>query len=128
MSGSSEDHKAPPPFSIRFSWQERQRLEREAGNLSLTAHIRCKLFDGDVQPRKLTRKRRAPKIDYAFLAQALGLLGESELAANLCLLAVAAESGSLPVTEETEADIKTVCTHVDEIRLLLIQALGVKAR
>lgn len=128
MSESSEKCKAPPPFSIRFAWEERERLGRDAGNLSLTAHIRCKLFDGDVQPRKLTRKRPAPKIDYAFLAQALGLLGESELAANLCLLAVAAESGSLPVTDETEAEINTACAHVDEIRVLLIQALGVKAR
>jgi hypothetical protein len=53
MTDSFKQRKAPPPFSIRFSWEERERLAREAGQLSMTAHIRCKLFDGDVAPKKL---------------------------------------------------------------------------
>ncbi len=128
MNGSSDRRKAPPPFSIRFTWEKRERLVREAGNLSMTAHVRHKLFDGEVQPHRLTRKRRAPSVDHVFLGQVLGLLGKSELASNLCLLAVAAESGSLPVSDETEADLKTACAHIEDIRLLLIQALGVKVQ
>lgn len=120
--------KPPPPFSIRFSWDERDRLERESGKLSLAAHIRRKLFGDYVVPRKLTRKRPQPEVDYVMLGQILGLLGKSELASSLCLLATAARSGSLPVTEEVEDEIKTACGHVDEMRVLLIQALGIKDR
>ena len=33
----------PPPFSIRFSEEERARLDRAAGTLSLAAYMRLKL-------------------------------------------------------------------------------------
>lgn len=128
MSGASVKRKAPPPLSIRLSWEERARLEREAGKLTLTAYARQKLFDGEVEPHRLTRKRHSPTVDHVFLGQVLGLLGKSELASSLCLLAVAAESGSLPVSEETETELQTACDHIEEIRLLLIKALGVKAQ
>lgn len=127
-SGPKPKPPPPPPFSIRFSNQERERLKRDSGKLSMTAHIRQKLFGDDVEPRKLTRKRAQPEIDYVMLGQILGLLGKSELASSLCLLAVAAKSGSLPVSDEVEEEIKTACTHVDDMRVLLIQALGIKDR
>lgn len=123
---SETKRKPPPPFSIRFTWEERERLERDAGKLSVTAHIRQSVFGGDIAGRKLTRKRKPARVDYELLGKILGLLGESELASSLCLLAVAAESGSLPVSEETEEELKAACDNVAEIRLLLIQALGVK--
>ena len=121
--------KPPPPFSIRFTWPERERLEQEAGKLSLTAYIRFKLF-GDNAPtkRKPTRRQKQVPVDYVLLGQILGLLGESELARSLCLLAVAAESGSLPVSDEVENEIKAACARVDDIRLILIKALGVKSQ
>jgi len=123
---TSSTKKVPSPLSIRLSWDERASLEREAGGLSLTAHVRSKLFDGTLPPAKRTRKSPPPPIDYVMLGKILGLLGKSELASSLCLLAVAAESGSLPVEEHTEAEIKAACAHVAEMRLMLIAALGVK--
>ena len=34
----------PPPFSIRFTFEERARLDAERGRHSLAAHIRERLF------------------------------------------------------------------------------------
>lgn len=39
--------KAPAPFSIRFTDEERAWLEKDAGTLSLAAYIRLKLFAGE---------------------------------------------------------------------------------
>lgn len=130
MSGSSRKRREyAPQFSIRFTVEERARLEREAGYRTLTAHIRHKLFDdGGPTSRKKPRKRREPPVDHVMLGQLLAVLGKSELSTSLCLLAAAAEAGALPITDETQSDIKSACAAVDEMRLVLISALGVKAR
>jgi hypothetical protein len=60
------------------------------------------------------------------LGQLLGLLGKSRLANNLNQLAKAANMGSLPVTQETESDLREACAAVFEMRLLLLKALGLK--
>lgn len=128
MRGLSKKHREyAPQFSIRFTVEEREQLEREAGNSTVTAHIRYKLF-GDDQPtqRRKVRKRRQPPIDYVMLGRVLGLLGKSELASSLCLMAVAAEAGALPVTDEVESEIKVACTAILDMRHMLIVALGVK--
>lgn len=116
--------KRPAPFSIRLSERERAQLEREAGKRPLGAHIRKKLLGDGESRRKPTRGK--PPVDYALLGQILGLLGKSELASNLCLMAVAARSGSLMVTDEIEAELKSACADIREIRFNLIKALGVK--
>ncbi len=36
--------KTPPPFSLRLSFEERARLERDAGDMPLGAYIRERLF------------------------------------------------------------------------------------
>ena len=67
-----------------------------------------------------------PKIDKVLLAQILGVLGKSELPSSLCLLAVAAESGSLMLDEETDEQLKEACSDIHDIRLILISALGLR--
>jgi len=114
---SSKRTKRPAPFPVRFSSDERAVLEDKAGDMPLGAYIRAKALD---------KTQSAAKTDYVMLARILGLLGKSELASNLCLLAVAAEQGALIVDEEIETDLKAACTDVKEIRLILVEALGLR--
>ena len=128
---SKPKRKAPPPFSIRFSVEERARLERDAGTLSLAAYMRLKLFAGDEPPptkRKPTRKKYAPSAELAVIGHMLGGLGQSRLASNLNQLARAANTGSLPVTPELEQELFEACAAIQHMREALISALGVKAQ
>lgn len=117
-----EKKKYPPPFSLRLTEEERARLEAEAGDLSLSAHIRERLFGADASPRK--RPGNSPVRDKEALGRVIGALGASRLSANLNQLAKAVNTGSLPVTPETEAEIKEACEGVAEIRADLLRALG----
>jgi len=117
--------EARKPFCIRLSDDERALLKRMAGSKPIGAYSREKLLGDAHEPRKPAKP--TPKTDYVLLAKILAALGKSELASSLCLLAVAAESGSLPVTEELEAELKLACLHVRDMRSQLIKALGVRS-
>lgn len=99
-------------------WSER----RDASPL---APIREKLLGSAHEPRKATKP--TPKTDYVLLGQILAALGKSELASSLCVLAVAAESGSLPVTDDIADQLQSACADVQAMRKELIKALGVQS-
>lgn len=113
---------APPPFSLRLTFEERQRLEADAGDMPLGAFIRKRLLGDNAAQRK--RKGNSPVKDKAALARVLGALGQSRLSSNLNQLAKAVNTGSLPVTPETEADLKTACRDIAALRADLLRALG----
>jgi len=54
----------------------------------------------------------------------LAALGKSRVANNLNQLAKAVHTGSLPVTPETEEEIKSACRDVRRMRTDLLTALG----
>ena len=112
----------PAPFSLRLSQDERARLILEAGDQTLGAYIRDRLF-GDSLPKRRPHRRRPVKDEQA-LAQALGQLGNSHLANNLNQLAKAANTGSLPVSRETEEALRHAIDDVHAMRQMLMQALG----
>lgn len=116
--------KKPAPFSLRLSPEERERLIREAAGAPLGTHIRAKLFSGGVSIR--VRRVGLAVEDRMALAQALALLGASRLSSNLNQLAWLANTGSLPVTPETEEVLQSACTEIRSIRALLVRALGLK--
>ena len=120
--------KHPPPFSIRFTDDERARLNRDAGKLALSAYIRMKLFGDDVSKRKkgFLRKQRQPSLDHQAVAKLLCDLGQSELATSLIALSLAAQSGALPVDDELSDRLKSACDDIQEMRATLIVALNVK--
>lgn len=120
-----ERPKAPPPFSIRFTPEERARLDREAGNRPLSAHIRKKLFGEAADPRKGVKRR--PGVDDAALAKALSALGQSRLAPNMNQLAKAANAGRLRLKPEAEAELRRACADIAVMRGELMKALGLKA-
>jgi hypothetical protein len=112
------------PISIRLTPEERGRLEAWAGRRSLSDYVRTRLFDNDVRVRRV----HIPKNDACELARVLAKLGQSELAASLRELREAARCGALPVTPETEQSIRAACEAVDQLRLELMQALGLAKR
>lgn len=80
-----------PPFSLRLTFEERAKLERDAAGMALGAYIRSRLLDPEtVAPRKCGK---FPVKDHQALAQLLGLLGQSRLANNVNQLARAANTG-----------------------------------
>ncbi|MGJ0453944.1 MAG: hypothetical protein ACR65T_12065 [Methylocystis sp.] len=85
-------------------------------------HIRERLFGDDTAPRK--RRGNSRVKDAEALGRVLGALGESRLSSNLNQLAKAVNTGSLPLTPETEADLKAACRDVAVMRADLMRALG----
>ena len=126
QSPPKSERRAPPPFSLRLTFEERARLEREAGEMPLGAYIRSKLFDEPASDRPL-RQRKRPVKDHQALGQLLGELGRARLANNLNQLAKSANSGSLPLTPETENSLREACADVHWMRIALMQALGLHA-
>lgn len=119
---AAENPKYPRPFSIRFTFEERARLDAERGRRPLSAHIRDCLFGDDVSLRR--KSGSSPVKDGEALGRLLGALGGSRLLNNLNQLAKAVNTGSLPVTPETEADIVAACEEVKALRADLLRALG----
>jgi len=112
----------PTPFSLRLSFEERARLEQDASGMALGAYIRDRLFGEDAAPRHT--RGHFPVKDYAALGRVLAALGQSRLSNNLNQLAKAVNTGSLPVTPETEGDLRQACKDVQAMRRDLLIALG----
>tara|TARA_R110002110_G_scaffold358064_5_gene567381 strand:- start:38 stop:460 length:423 start_codon:yes stop_codon:yes gene_type:complete len=110
------------PFSLRLSFDERGLLEHDAAGQALGAYIRERLFGEDVTPR--TTRGKFPVKDQAALGRVLGALGSSRLSANLNQLAKAVNTGSLPVTPETEEELRKACAAVLAMREDILSALG----
>lgn len=112
------------PFSLRLTFEERVRLEQQAGNMPLSAYIKSLLFAEDAP--KYRKRRAAPEADQKLLAELLACLGASRLSNNLNQLAKAANNGSLYVDENIETELKRACADVQAMRDLLMRALGLQ--
>lgn len=116
--------KRLPPFSIRLSPEERARLAVEAAGAPLGAYIKAKVLCSPLPVR--VRRTGLAVENRTALAQALALLGRSRLSSNLNQLAHLANVGALPMTPETETELRDTLTNVRDIRRLLMTALGLK--
>ncbi len=121
---SRKNRSLPTPFSLRLTFEERAALEKEAGNQLLGAYIRSIILPDTETPRKVRTRTRQPLKDDQALGSVLGELGKSRLANNLNQLAKAANTGSLPVTPDTEKALQDACGAVQEMRNQLMKALG----
>lgn len=113
--------KPLPPFSLRLTQEERERLEAEAKGKPLGVYIRERLLGDGTAPRKLRRK---PSVDQAGLAKVLGMLGQSRLANNLNQIAKAAHIGVLVVSPALIEEIEEACRDIRTMREALLSALG----
>ena len=120
----TNQNKSPVPFSLRFTKEEREQLDRMAQGMPLGKFIRSKLFDGNSAPRRT--KGRFPVKDEKAISKLLGILGQSRIANNINQLARAANLGSLPVNIETQKKLDDACRAIFWIRQQLILSLGLK--
>lgn len=114
----------PSPVTLRLHDCERDKLEDAAGDLTISAYIRLCLF-GDNAPKHRTRGKKPVK-DHQAPGQLLGMLGRSNVPNNLNQLTKAANSGTIALTEDVEAQIKQAAFEIASMRLLLMKALGTK--
>ncbi|WP_372603747.1 plasmid mobilization relaxosome protein MobC, partial [Actibacterium sp.] len=113
--------KRESPLSIRLTFEERARLDSQAGNLPLGSYIKSQLFTDEAETYR--KRRRAPQVDEKLLAEVLACLGASRIANNLNQLAKAANTGSLIVDPDTKRDLKRASDDIHAMRMLLMQAL-----
>ena len=112
---------APPPFSLRLTFEERAMLEKAAGGMPLGAYIRAQLLENQQSYHR--RAQRRPVKDHQALGHVIGELGKARIANNLNQLAKAVHTGSLPVTPDTEKAILEACAGVENMRGMLMMAL-----
>jgi len=113
------------PVCFRVSPEERARLEREAGSMTISAFIRWLLFGDNATPRKRSVKR--PIKDYRILAQLFALIKQTQAWNNLNQIARGINSNTWIVTPETEKLLQEACKAIIEIRDMLMKALGLNA-
>lgn len=121
---SENQYHYPNPFSLRLTFEERAQLEQDAAGMALGAYVRERLFGDNVTPRKTRGK--FPVKDHEALGRVLAALGASRVSNNLNQLAKAVNTGSLPVTPETELDLTEACAAIQEMRRELLSALMVQ--
>lgn len=112
------------PFSLRLTFEERSRLERNAGGMPLGSYIKSLLFANDAA--KYRKRRRATEPNEKLLAEVLACIGAKRIANNLNQLAKAANTGSLYCDDDTKREISRACADVHAMRELLLRALGVE--
>lgn len=122
MTDQKDQKNTPSPITFRVSTEEKRKLEKAAAGLTISAYIRSCLFGENVTPRKTRGKH--PVKDQEVLGKVLGQLGKSRLANNLNQLAKAVNMGTLPVSPDTEKEIREACAHVAAMRANLMKALG----
>ncbi|MEM8987287.1 MAG: hypothetical protein AAGC95_11240 [Pseudomonadota bacterium] len=116
--------KRVSPLSIRASDEEKARLRAEAGNGSVHALLRERVFGPDAVSKR--RTRRQPSIDHAALGRVLGALGQSRLSQNMNQIARAVHAGALPINDDLQKDVREACAAIQDMRRELITALGIK--
>lgn len=114
--------KRPSPLSIRLSEVERLALERRANGVGLSTYVKSIALHGTTS----TKSRRTASADQVLLAQLLGQLGASGLAASMRDLAAAADSGSLYVDDLVVRRLNDACDDIRAMHLHLLKALGMK--
>ena len=120
----AKSREAAKPFSIRLTASEKDFLTAKAGTTPLGLFIRNRLLSDAAAPRA-SRRAAAPK-DLQALARVLAILGRSRLAVSLNDLAAVAASGSLHVEPDTKGVLHRACDDIHAMRLLLMEALGLK--
>jgi hypothetical protein len=126
MSNPARKPKRLPPLSIRLTASEREALIARAGGLPVSTYIKHVVFSGG--GAAVRRDSRASSLDRELAGRILAALGASRIASNLSQIAKHANLGTLYCDEGTKADIREACEHLQDIRALLMAALGKEPR
>lgn len=128
MSSPCETIQKLFPVSFRVTAEEKALLKKDAGKLAIAHYIRKCLFGNYVSPRaqRYLKKQKTPQIDTQELALLLGMFGQSELARSMLALSLAAQAKELDITPEVSDKLERACDDIQDIKTILITALGVK--
>ncbi len=124
VSGQKQKKKRIAPLSVRLSKEQRDQLERDAIGMSLNAYVLSKLFDDDATSK---RKRRMPTKRDRAISSALRKFGQCGIVTYLYSQLHAVEDGRLSLPAEQEAELRTACGGLEDIRRDLIEAMGLNA-
>lgn len=101
---ATAETKVISPLCVRVSAHECARLQKAAGDRSVSDYVRDRLFDDGA--------RSSPSLSKQDLARILALLGQSDFAPSLREIAKAAKTGVMPLSEETEALEHEACEAI----------------
>ncbi len=118
----SKNGKYPPPYSLRLTFEERQRLDHDAGNMPISAYIRERLFD---EPSPRRQYNRATKEQELF-KEILKALAETRISNNLNQLAKASNEGRLKLEPDTKRNLDQACADMQIIKEEIIKSMGFK--
>lgn len=113
---SKRSPKTIGTISLRVSANERRLLERAAGDATLSAYVRGRLFGQPANGRA----------DRALLTKLLSALGQTNLARDLSELQWAEEDGLLVLDDESTTMLRQACADIATMRSALVQALGLR--
>lgn len=115
--------KRPSPISVRLTAEEKDRLLQDAGNMSVNAYVKYRLFDTGPPKRRLAV---TPVKDKQALARVLAALGQSGLAQDLNDLEWSVEAETVRLSPTSEQDLRAACAAIVAMREDLARALGHK--
>ncbi len=118
----SKNGKYPPPYSLRLTFEERQRLDHDAGNMPISAYIRERLFDKPSPRRRYNR----PSKDQELFRELLKELADTKISNNLNQLAKASNEGRLKLEPNTQEKLDEACDAMREIRQEILRKAGLK--
>jgi hypothetical protein len=120
MAGKKQKN-TPTPFSLRFTFEERAQLDKQAAGMALGTYIKWRVLNPDTPPPRTRGK--FPVKDHKAIAKVLAKLGQSRIANSLNQLAKLAHTGSLPMTPETDEFIRLAYLEIRDMRSDLLAAL-----
>ena len=118
------------PVSVRFTAEEKARLENDAADIALSEYIRRCVLADDAQERDIQhrKKKRSASVDTVMAAKLLGALGQSEMTQVLFALLLAAKAGELETLPDAADKLDIACEQIADMREMLIVALNVKPK
>jgi hypothetical protein len=124
---SGQRKKRMAPLSVRLSPEERTRLEALAGKQPIGAFVKSRMFAAN-DNIPLQPYGRSPVHERKELARILGFLARMDIFLILKELLKAMGNGHIQLKPEIESALNTAFLDLREIRCLLIEALGKKAK
>lgn len=110
------------PF--RVSEDDYARLLSAAGDMSVSAYIRARLFNEDMKAAR--KNNKMPQAEHKLLAELLSELGKSHLSQNINQIAKAVNCGMVLMPDEAITDINAARAEVRKLRTALLSAMGKK--
>jgi len=118
------------PISLRLTQEEHLQLQADAGEASISQHIRKMLFNSSNElinaTLSLSEQRLSPQSRQRVLAQILVLLGQLKAANEVSETLEAIRIGLIEPTPEFLSSINALNAELQSLRFELLKALGLR--